>query len=93
MSERIPRPGSRIDSAFIELITADRFDCIAGTKATPSVTAAVISRQAASTTASTRVSDKRTTVAGLSAISAAKSRCRDRHADDAASRGEHTGLD
>ena len=70
VSERIPRPGSRMESAFIELIATDRFDCIAGISATPSVTAAVISTQAASTTASTRVSDNRTTVAGLSAISA-----------------------
>ena len=69
VSERIPRPASRIESAFIELITADRFDCIAGTRATPRVTAAVISRHATRTTASTRVSDKRATVAGLTAIS------------------------
>ncbi len=70
VSARTTRPGSRVDSAFIEERPRDPFDASAGTNPTPRVTAAVISRQTANTSKSIRVSDRRTTVAGLSAINA-----------------------
>ena len=52
VSERMPRPASRIDSGFIEPNTADRVDCRAGTNATPIVTAAVVNRHTPSAIAS-----------------------------------------
>jgi len=68
VSDRMPRPGSRIARALIEAAAIAFLDRIAGTAATPTVTAPVRNRQAASTVVSTRASDKRTTVAGLAAI-------------------------